>query len=327
MDIYFNEQYGKLYENDKENELVSYFFESTNGIIKYLFLKREIPIKICESDQKLFDIITPYGYGGPIVVESNDKVTLVKEFKKEFASYCQINNIVSEFIVFHPVLNNAKDFLDMYELDLDRKSVGTDLTYGEDTINKEFSKSTRKQIRRILKEDGITYELVSSPENLENFKKIYYSTMNRKSAADFYYFNDKYFERLLKNFRKEILLCNVYYFDKIIASSLNLLSNKNIYVHLSGTDSQYLKYSPAYLLKYGVVNWGIEKGFELVHYGGGLTNNEDDSLFNFKRKFGENTLFDYYYGKKIWDKDKYELLKEKAKKKNRDFFPIYRSNK
>ena len=100
---------------------------------------------------------------------------------------------------------------------------------------------------------------------------------------------------------------------------------KIIHTHLSGTLKDYLYLSPASVLKYATVNWAKENGFELIHYGGGLSDSEDDSLLSFKKKFGQNTEFDYYKGKKIWDANIYNQLCVISKTiENKDFFPAYR---
>ena len=42
----------------------------------------------------------------------------------------------------------------------------------------------------------------------------------------------------------------------------------------------------------------MENGFHLVHHGGGVTNDEADSLYQFKKRFGKNTEFRFCVGKK-----------------------------
>ena len=124
--------------------------------------------------------------------------------------------------------------------------------------------------------------------------------MKRKHAKEFYFFDDKYYEDILMYFKDRVALAKVFLEDKLIACGLYFLSGKTIHAHLSGTDTDYLKYSPAYILKYGTVLWGKEHGYELIHYGGGLSNSENDSLYLFKRKFAKKTDFDFYVGERIW---------------------------
>ena len=105
-DIYFTDRYCKIYEEKGDGNLEVFTFQTKNGKIIYKFLKREIDII---DGQKYFDITTPYGYGGPLIIlldrEAN-REQVIEEFKKAFEKYCIENNIVSEFIRFHPIEKN-----------------------------------------------------------------------------------------------------------------------------------------------------------------------------------------------------------------------------
>ena len=111
-DIYFDENYGKLYENVEKGEAVVFKCKTENGEIVNQFIKREIPIKV--DGITYYDIVTPYGYGGPYIVECIDKDKLLKDYEKQFTDYCIDNNIVAEFVRFHPLFNNALDFDSIY---------------------------------------------------------------------------------------------------------------------------------------------------------------------------------------------------------------------
>ena len=60
------------------------------------------------------------------------------------------NNIVSEFIRFHPICQNALDFKEIYNATCIRKTLGTNLEKYDNPIQEEFSKSCRKNIRQAL---------------------------------------------------------------------------------------------------------------------------------------------------------------------------------
>src|SRR5699024_5576198 len=270
-------------------------------------------------------IVTPYGYGGPLVVEGNDMDALVKEFEKEFHKYCEENNIVSEFVRFHPIDKNHINFNAVYETTYLRKTVGTNLSF-DDPFLEEFSKSTRKAIRRVLQED-VEYQIIESPTDISSFMNVYYSTMDRNEASDYYYFDKEYFESCMEDFKNQIIIVNVLYENKVIASSFNFLSNDRLHVHLSGTLTEYIKHSPAYIIKYATMKWAKDHGFSLIHYGGGTSNDVDDNLFKFKKKFGKSTEFDFYIGKRIWNQEIYDLLCETKKvDKDSKFFPAYRKS-
>ena len=296
LDFYFDENYGKLYERQDNGQLKVFEYEDENGKISNQFLLRKIP---CENTEiTYYDIITPYGYGGPIVHYASNKEALLDNYERHFSEYCKENNIVSEFVRFHPILRNYEDFKNIYNIKFMRKTLATSLKW-DNPIKEEFSKSCRKKIRRILK-SGLRYEIELSPDSLSEFKRIYDLNMKRKHAKEFYFFDDKYYEDILMYFKDRVALAKVFLDDKLIACGLYFLSGKTIHAHLSGTDTDYLKYSPAYILKYGTVLWGKEHGYELIHYGGGLSNSENDSLYLFKRKFAKKTDFDFYVGERKW---------------------------
>ena len=322
IDFYFDKNYGKLYEIIDNGQARVFEYEDENGKISSQFLLREVPFQI--DDVTYFDITTPYGYGGPVVHYATDRKKLVENYEKRFCEYCLQNNIISEFVRFHPIEKNYEDFDEMYDIKFMRKTLGTSLKW-DDPIMKEFSKNCRKKIRRILK-NNVHFEIEQKPDSLTEFKRIYDSTMKRKHANEYYFFEDSYYEDILKYFKDQVALAKAYLGDKLIACGLYFLSGKTIHAHLSGTDTDYLKYSPAYILKYGTALWGKEHGYELIHYGGGLSNSEEDSLYKFKRRFAEKTDFDFYIGKRIWNRDIYDKLCEIARiGTDTDFFPAYRA--
>ena len=322
VDIYFDDNYGKLYEKIEKGKAMKFEFNSSNGKITNQFLIREIPEKI--NEKTYYDIVTPYGYGGPIIEKiDGNKETLINEYEEAFSKYCGENNIVSEFIRFHPIVKNYEDFEKIYNPNYLRKTLITKLNE-EDVIQKQFGKSCRKNIRQAINK-GITYKVTEAPDNIGTFKDIYYSTMDRNNATDYYYFDDEYFANILKYFKNNVILVEAIFEGKTIAAGLYFVYKNIIHIHLSGTLTEYLYLSPAYILRYAVTLWGIEKGYEYIHHGGGRSNSPEDTLYLFKKSFSKLYDVDFYIGKKIWDKDVYaELCKMKNIDEDDGFFPAYR---
>ena len=321
-DIYFDENYGKLYEKKEKGNTVIFECNTEDGNITNQFIKRAIPEEI--EGQQYYDIVTPYGYGGPIINNcKGDKQQLLKDYEERFEKYCRENNIVSEFVRFHPVVKNYEDFNDIYNATYLRKTLVTKLDE-EDIIEKQFGKSCRKNIRQAINK-GITFKITESPESIGTFKEIYYSTMDRNDATEYYYFDDEYFDNILKFYKQNTILVEAIYEEKTIAAGLYFICNDTIHIHLSGTLTEYLFLSPAYILRYAVTLWGIEKGYKLIHHGGGRSNDAEDTLYLFKKNFAKLYDADFYIGKKIWNKNIYDKLCERKNvDKNTEFFPAYR---
>lgn len=321
QDIYFDENYGKLYEKVEKGEACVFECSTENGTIINQYIKREIPIKL--DDNTYYDIVTPYGYGGPYIKECINKEQLLKDYEEQFAKHCVDNNIVAEFVRFHPIYKNHEDFKIMYNATFNRCTLATNLEL-DNPVQDEFSKSCRKNIRQALNK-GVTYRVTENPTNVDVFKDIYYSTMDRNNATEYYYFDDEYFNNILKYFPKNVLLVEAIYEEKTIACGLYFKVGTTIHIHLSGTLTEYLFLSPAYILRYATTLWGKENGYKLIHHGGGRTAAEDDSLYTFKKGFAQISRCEFYLGKKIWNSDIYDnLCKVKGISKEIDYFPAYR---
>lgn len=249
---------------------------------------------------------------------------MLENYETNFKEYCNQNNIISEFVRFHPIFQNALDFEKMYNPIYMRKTLVTNLKDYENPVQAQFSKNSRKSIRQAINK-GITYNIVEAPNDLNSFKEIYYETMKRNNATDYYFFADKYFEALLKYYKNNLVLIEAVFEGKIIAVCLYFIYNKLIHVHLSGTLNEYLNLSPEYILQYAITLWGKENGYELIHRGGGRSNSEEDSLYLFKKNFAKLETRDFYISKKIWNNKIYNKLCElKNVKKDEEFFPAYR---
>ena len=323
-DIYFDENYGKLYENSEHGVAYVFKCETENGIIINQFIKREIPIKI--DNKTYYDIVTPYGYGGPYIEQCITKDKLLSDYELKFNKYCEENNIVAEFVRFHPIYKNYLDFKTIYDCSFNRYTLATNLKDYDDPFTSEFSRHCRKTIRQVLKE-GISFKMIENvtKDDIEEFKRIYYLNMERKEADDYYFFDDKYFDMILEYYHDKIIIAESIYQDKVVAAGLYFVTDNNIHAHLSGTDTLYLCLSPAYILKYGTVLWGKEHGYNYIHYGGGTSTSLEDPLYNFKCKFAQNTKLEFWIGKKVWNQEIYDKLCILVKvSKDETYFPAYR---
>ena len=322
MDIYFTPEWGEVNKLIEHGEPFLYVFKSEVGCIKNLSVKREIPLLV--DGVQYYDISTPYGYGGPYIELCADgkKEQLLGEYKAAFGQYCTENRIVSEFVRFHPIENNGKDFSAIYDARCIRQTVGTNLEC-DDPAAEEFSKSARKYIRRAIR-DGITWRVTKGPQDVSQFVDIYYSTMDRDQARDYYYFSPEYFNKCLELFRENVLFVEAIYQERTIAAGFYFCYGDTIHAHLSGTLKEYLHLSPAYIIKYATAMWGKEHGYKRVHYGGGTSNSPEDPLFVFKSKFTKDTFYDFYIGRVVWNQPVYDRLVEMTGKSGSDYFPKYR---
>ncbi len=322
-DIYYLNGYAKSFQIQGDGEPLLFFYEKDG--IKAINVQMKRDIAKCPKfegmlpENTYFDFSTPYGYGGWLIEGDGDTADLFSQYE----NWCRENGIVSEFVRFSPTLNNAERVKDFYSPVYLRNTLATNLADYIDPVQSEFSKGCRKKIRQILKK-GVSYRVTKSPECIDCFQSIYYSTMDRDNADDFYYFTSEYFKTVHSLLNDNLIFVEALFEGKTVAAGLYFVSNGIIHAHLSGTLSEYLNISPAYMVKYATAQWGKENGCRLVHYGGGTDSSPDNGLYRFKKKFSQNTELPFYIGKKIFDSEKYDELCRMRGNENTGYFPAYR---
>ena len=275
--------------------------------------------------KSLFDITTPYGYGG-FIIEGIPNDNNLKKFNKEYSDYCRSKNIISEFVRFHPVLKNSKINSEIYEVIDLGKTITMDLISKEQIWN-DLSSKNRNVIRKAIK-SGVEVYWGRSPELIDEFIPLYNATMNKDEATDYYYFNKEFYNCVLEDLKYNSLIFYALYDQKVISISMIIYGNDKMHYHLSASDRKYQNLAATNLLLYEAACWGCENGFKSFHLGGGLGSKED-SLFKFKKAFNKNSETYFSIGKKIFNQEKYYDLigiREKDTEDNVEtsFFPRYR---
>ena len=325
LDIYFNPEYGKLCELVDGGKWAEYSLSTSSGKITNSFIMRPAPWLL--DGKQYYDIVTPYGYGGPIIQEASDKPRLLMEYQRGFQEYCRENAIVCEFIRFHPIYRNYEDFAGIYDVIYSRHTVGTNLQEFDDPVQSEFSKSARKDLRKATG-FGVTCSIHKNPDNLIIFKQLYEETMDRNHAEAMYYFPDEYYKILTHELRDSVLEIQAHWNDEIIASEIYFVDGGIMHAHLLGSNHKLLDVCGGVMLEATAARWGKENGYRFIHHGGGRSSAEDDPLYLYKKKFGKHTQFDFYIARKVWQEELYEQLVSERKKEgpieNPEYFPMYR---
>jgi Uncharacterized protein involved in methicillin resistance len=306
QDIYYTSDYYKLYEENGDGKAKLFVYKEYDNIAIYPFMINEI--KNYNLGEKYYDIESAYGYGGPLT-NSYDEVFL-SNFENEFLRHCEENNIVAEFIRFHPLIKNNKIFDKNIEVFHNRITVYLDFTKDIDRIWNEDIKSKNRNMIRKAEKSGLVVELSN---DYETFKNIYSKTMSKVEANDYYYFNKKYYDQMKNN--NNYVLLNVKKEDIIIASAIFMKYGDYFHYHLAGSLKEYLKFAPNNLLLWEAIKLACKSGAKWFHLGGGLSNSLDDNLFRFKSSFSKNTA-DFYIGKRVHNIDVYNHLIEEWERKN-----------
>lgn len=328
VDLYFTPEYGKLYEKVEGAKLDSFSYESPFGQVYYQYLKRPVPFLL--KGEQYYDVMTPYGYGGPLVVdcESGKEAELLEGFKAALDQHFEQERIVCEFVRFHPMEKNAEFFQEMYTLWNRRTAVYTDLS-DPDPVAAEFDKHSRQLIKKALAK-GVTTQIQRSPswEDLQLFQACYFENMRAIGASDYFYFSKEYFQQMWNDMRDRLILVLAYYEGELVGADLGFDDHSVYTCHLIGVTNQGRKLNVARVIVGQQVRWAAEHGFQYLFHGCGLTADEDDNLLKFKKYFTKGCYRDYWQGKRIRNCDLYDqLCKEAGIEDNNTFFPAYRMKK
>ena len=295
QDIYFTSQYHGL----EQNEAYMFVYEGEKGRIgMYPFIKR--PIYYMGMNGEYSDIETVYGYGGPLV--NNDDDAFIREFESAFLNYCQEDKIVAEFIRFHPIIRNETLFRDNIKVFHNRKTVVLDLTKEIDDIwMNQISTQNRNVIRKCVKNN---LKVVRS-EDYQEFESIYLETMKKVGAKEFYSFNANYFNKIKED--KNCILLAVVHDEKMIAAAVFMGYGDYFHYHLSGSRQDALYLSPNNILLWEAIKFAKNSGYKTMHFGGGLSDSLEDTLFKFKSRFSQKYA-DFYIGKRVHNQTIYDKL-------------------
>lgn len=305
-DIYYTHAYNMalMLHGDGRPQLI--YYQSPRVRLVYVMFQNDISELQVFRDilrrRCYFDWTSPYGYGGPLIDGVLEDRTIA-EFRKELQEYSLEQHIVSQFLRFHPLLQNHKQFADICELKCLKKTVSIDVSDYQG-IDGNMASECRNRVRKAEKNDiNIVWD---KGERLDDFIEIYQMTMDHHEADEYYYFKKEYFQYMIDNMRNNIVFFYAQKDNRIVSAGLFLYNDIYIHYHLGGTRIEYRRYAPFNLLLREVARWANRKGMQQFHLGGGLA--AEDTLFRFKKKFCPQGVRDFYIGRTIFDQEIFDHL-------------------
>ena len=215
------------------------------------------------------------------------------------------------------------------------KTVAIDLRNSEEEVWSAYRRQLRQSIRRAV-HAGVRVVHDAEWQYLPDFIRLYYATMARNCAPQFYYFSPAFFQHLKASAGTHASLMTCLYGDEVMAAALITECDGIANILLLGADQKYMSLSPAKLLFHYAQGWARERGNRYLHFGGGRGSRDSDELFRFKRLFS-NVLFPFYTGRWILDQQQYNKLLDEAHQDvgsgngntlmAEDFFPAYRTRR
>jgi len=289
---------------------------------------RELPAGL-DAPPDWYDACSPYGfYSAPLATDPSDTHALISALTA-FRDVGRDHGIVSAFIRLHPVrAMSSEAFVRTGCLHTHGRVVYVDLSRSVEELWSQTRENHRLGIKKLARAGFVPS--MGRWDLYGDFVRIYRQTMERASAASFYFFSDTYFDDLRCTLGDRLHLCSVVSPQGELASGgLFCVMNGTMQYHLGGTASAYLKQAPSKLMFDFVRRWAKERGGTVLHLGGGLGGVED-SLFHFKAGFSPLGAV-YQTFRMILDEDRYNALHARCKERYAgcgdeptEFFPVYR---
>lgn len=252
------------------------------------------------------DLVSPYGYPGMLCnrrLDAEEAAGVISRFQWEAAE----NNYVTSFIRLNPFFN---DWPQLNLTGTETKGVNNGNGSGNVNVNGKFRYVTyghtlsldlraygegavrfSENHRRNLKHLGLFgYKaVVNDWSHLSLFLRAYTETMQRRQARRYYYFPERYFEKLHAMAPGHLLLVSVLSpAGEYVSGGLFTVFGRIMQYHLGATIDHAVRMSPSKLMIRTAIEAGMEAGAEVLHLGGGLGADNTDGIYRFKEGFSQN---------------------------------------
>jgi sugar O-acyltransferase (sialic acid O-acetyltransferase NeuD family) len=283
-DFYHLPEYLKLCGKYEDGEPIAFYAEDGQSACLIPLLLKRIP-KTLESPPSWCDLVSPYGYPGPLYTQPID-ADRASSYLRAFQRVSEEIGACSAFVRLHPFLDAPAGTAPLATYARQGETASIDLTVSEDEMWRRTRHGHRSDIRRLEK---LKFGVVMDDWRLYgDFARMYRETMLRIGADATYHFGDEYFRNLRCALGERLHLCCVTSPDACLAGGgLFTTFGDMMQYHLSGTDAEYHRLGPTKLMLHFVRAWARQCGYSTLHLGGGVRARED-SLYEFKTGFSTN---------------------------------------
>lgn len=319
-----------------QGRLMAVAMSSDGGHVLYPFFLREIG-RISSGatgvtggpEAPLRDIVSPYGYGGPMHWGIDDVETTAGKFWEMFDLWAKRNSVVSEF----SRLSLFGESLLPYWGQTRKRQTNyvRDLSVTPENLAQQAAPKVRSNVRRALRE-GVTTVIDTDGEFVDDFVRIYTETMERRESTDWYRFERPFFEGIHAALPGQFAYVYAQIEGRLVSADLLLFGESTGYYFLGGTEAAAFGVRPNDLVKMESMKWLQAHGRRRYVLGGGVT--ADDSLERYKRGFAPHGQVDYLTGERVISPRNYDFLLAEHRRRfaasglvfddSGDFFPAYR---
>ena len=282
-DVYFLPGYLQAFEADGRGEASCAIALSEDCVWLYPFLK--CPLETASelpTGGPLFDVQTPYGYGGPVVNGPGEETGFLRDVWARWSAWCADAGVVGEFVRFHPLVDNRLWAPPEMQMSIDRPTVAMQLDrYPETVWTDSYFRRHRHMIRKAERE-GCSFETSAVAGHTSWFAGLYDETQDRLQADDDTRFREAYFETLAGELDQRAWFGIVKRSGEVAAAVLVLEGTVFGHSHLMGDRREGGPGGITNLVYHGIALEASRHGLQTLHMGGGRTPHDKDSLLRFK---------------------------------------------
>lgn len=292
LDIYYQPEFLQI-ESELHGGMPEVFTASSGAdYFIYPYMKRRLEF----GSRQYWELASPFGYWGPWA-SSQAMFDIGESCFLEHVRAAE--DVVSEEVRYHCIYNGGRLFVRDIRNYRHRCVVLIDLTQSWNRIwQAEFSPRIRNAWRR-LEREGCRFELASDRESLDEFRHLYYQTMDDAGADRFFYFDRAVFSRYYESLAPgKLVLARVVKNGITLSAALFLISGGIMTYFLSARNTRFPKVSGTSYLLARMAAWGASRGLKMFNLGGGSTNGTGDSLSRFKGAFSR-TVTPFYMGHRV----------------------------
>jgi serine/alanine adding enzyme len=273
-----------------------------------------------------FDTCTPE-YAGPIWLNGGlPEGAPSPSFTDLFAAHCREQGIIAEFAHLNPWISER--LLESACVNANREIVYVDLTQTEEQIwLRSFSSDARRQTKQGLKA-GVQIRRAVTADDVREFYRLYIATMDRRQAADRYYFPLEYFLAFFETMSANSFFVLAEHEGRVVAGGLFLHDARTVFWHLSASDRDLSNLRGVNVYLHHTIRHSLGKGWQRMILGGAYE--AGDGVFRFKANFSPlRARFNTY--QRVHDAETYTALvqawrvRHSGMESGDNFFPAYRA--
>jgi len=327
-EVVYLPEYAAVFQDYGDGAAECFVYQDPGGLVVYPYIRRPLPADLAgRAPAGACDVSTPYGYGGFVwkAADPGRPEPLLARFRDAFGAAMAERRVVSEFIRFHPLLQNQSTCGDRLPgVQIHKENVFWDLTRPAEVLLQQCRKTYRHEIQQ-ARAGGLVLVQEERPEAIDDFAAMYADTMARHGQRGYLNFPLRFFRCLPRHLGGRVVLFAVREGGRSIASALFLVWKDYIDYFLAASCDDARVLHPNHLLLYEVALWAKARGITTMHLGGG-----SGPLVFFKGGFSRERR-PYHLGRHVHDPGTYAALAEERRRlagipagEPISYFPAYR---